>query len=272
MTRELKLNQVRIGGRKGFFLIAGPCVIESEASALRHARFLKKLTDKLEIPFIFKSSYDKANRTSHQSFRGPGLRDGIKILACIKEEVGVAVLADVHSPEEAMLSARVLDIVQIPAFLCRQTDLLLAAGKTGRIVNIKKGQFLAPWDIEHAIRKVESTGNKQIVITDRGTSFGYNNLVSDFRSIPIMQDFGYPVVYDATHSVQIPGGRGSESGGERRFVPILAQAAIAAGADGLFMEVHATPAKAKSDAATMLPMAQLEALLVKLKSVSQAVR
>ena len=272
MTRELKVNQIRIGGANAFFLIAGPCVIESEPSALRHARFLKKLTDKLGIPFIFKSSYDKANRTSHRSFRGPGLRQGIRILARIKEEVGVPVVTDVHSPEEADFSAEALDIIQIPAFLCRQTDLLLAAGRTGKIVNIKKGQFLAPWDIEQAIQKVESTGNKQIVITERGTSFGYNNLVSDFRSIPIMKDFGYPVVYDATHSVQIPGGKGTESGGERRFVPVLSMAALVAGADGLFMEVHENPDKARSDGATMMALENLEALLVKLKSVSQAVR
>jgi 2-dehydro-3-deoxyphosphooctonate aldolase (KDO 8-P synthase) len=247
-------------------------VIESEASALRHARRLKALTVRLKIPFIFKSSYDKANRTSYRSYRGPGVRDGLNILARVREEAGVRVLTDVHSPEEAKLAGQTVDMLQIPAFLCRQTDLLLAAGETGKIVNIKKGQFLAPWDIEHAILKVASTGNKKIVLTERGTSFGYNNLISDFRSIPLMKEFGYPVVYDATHSVQLPGGQGSQSGGERRFVPTLAMAAIAAGADGLFLEVHESPQTAKSDAATMLPLNTLYELLTRLKSIFKASR
>ncbi len=264
--------QNRLVSDESFFLIAGPCVIESAASTLRHARFLRSLTERLRIPFIFKSSYDKANRTSYRSFRGPGLREGLKILGRVKEQTGVRALTDVHSPEEAAQAAKVVDMIQIPAFLCRQTDLLLAAGETGKIVNIKKGQFLAPWDVEHAIRKVESTGNKRIVVTERGTSFGYNNLVSDFRSIPFMKEFGYPVVYDATHSVQLPGGGGARSGGERQFVPTLAMAAIAAGADGLFVEVHEKPQNAKSDAATMLALEDLERLLIKLKSVYLAVR
>ena len=267
-----KHHQFRLAGNNTFFLLAGPCVIESEASALRHARRLKALTVRLKIPFIFKSSYDKANRTSYRSYRGPGVRDGLNILARVREEAGVRVLTDVHSPEEATLAGQTVDMLQIPAFLCRQTDLLLAAGETGKIVNIKKGQFLAPWDIEHAILKVASTGNKKIVLTERGTSFGYNNLISDFRSIPLMKEFGYPVVYDATHSVQLPGGQGSQSGGERRFVPTLAMAAIAAGADGLFLEVHESPQTAKSDAATMLPLNTLYELLTRLKSIFKASR
>ena len=272
MNQANQQAQDRLVSDNSFFLIAGPCVIESEASTRRHARFLSGLTERLKIPFIFKSSYDKANRTSHRSFRGPGLHEGLRILARLKKQTGVRVLTDVHSPEEAAQAAKVVDMIQIPAFLCRQTDLLLAAGETGKIVNIKKGQFLAPWDVEHAIRKVESTGNKRIVVTERGTSFGYNNLVSDFRSIPVMKEFGYPVVYDATHSVQLPGGGGTRSGGERQFVPTLAMAAIAAGADGLFIEVHEKPQNAKSDAATMLALKDLEGLLVKLKLIFRAVQ
>jgi 2-dehydro-3-deoxyphosphooctonate aldolase (KDO 8-P synthase) len=219
------------------------------------------VTDRLGVPFIYKSSYDKANRTSGSSFRGLGMQEGLQILAEVKQETGVPILTDIHSPQEAAIAAEVADILQIPAFLCRQTDLLLAAGNSGRVVNIKKGQFLAPWDMVHAAEKVASTGNHRILLTERGCSFGYNNLVSDFRSLPIMAQTGYPVVYDATHSVQLPGGQGGMSGGQREFIAPLARAAVAVGIDGLFMEVHEDPARALSDSATVFPVAQLEALL-----------
>jgi 2-dehydro-3-deoxyphosphooctonate aldolase (KDO 8-P synthase) len=228
---------------------------------LRHAEALRELTDRLGAPFIYKSSYDKANRTSGASFRGLGIHEGLAILSEVKRETGVLVLTDVHAPEEAAIAAEVVDVLQIPAFLCRQTDLLVAAGRSGRVVNIKKGQFLAPWDMEHAAEKVAATGNRKILLTERGCSFGYNNLVSDFRALPIMARTGYPVVYDATHSVQLPGGQGGVSGGQREFIAPLARAAVAVGVDGLFMEVHEEPARALSDSATVFPLAQLESLL-----------
>ena len=266
MFRETAPNIVTIGsipcgGNHPLVLIAGPCVIESRDSALRHAELLRGAADRLGVPFIYKSSYDKANRTSSSSFRGLGMEEGLRILAEVKREVGVAVLTDVHAPEEATAAAEVVDILQIPAFLCRQTDLLLAAGHSGRVVNIKKGQFLAPWDMTHAAEKVASTGNRTILLTERGASFGYNNLVSDFRSLPIMARTGYPVIYDATHSVQLPGGQGSSSGGQREFIAPLARAAVAVGIDGLFMEVHEEPTRALSDSATVFPFAHLESLL-----------
>jgi 2-dehydro-3-deoxyphosphooctonate aldolase (KDO 8-P synthase) len=266
MAREMTPATVRIGpllcgGGRPLVLIAGPCVVESRDSALRHAQALRALTDRLGVPFVYKSSYDKANRTAVDSFRGPGTDAALSILAEVKREIGVLVLTDVHTVPEVNAAAEVADILQIPAFLCRQTDLLLAAGQSGRVVNIKKGQFLAPWDMQHVAAKVASTGNRRILLTERGATFGYNNLVSDFRSLPIMARFGYPVVFDATHSVQLPGGLGGQSGGQREFIAPLARAAVAVGIDALFMEVHEEPERALSDSATVFPLAQLESLL-----------
>jgi 2-dehydro-3-deoxyphosphooctonate aldolase (KDO 8-P synthase) len=261
VTNIVHVGSIPCGGNLPFILIAGPCVIEGRDSALYHAEALRVLTDRLGVPFIYKSSYDKANRTSGESFRGLGMEEGLAILAEAKRQYGVPTLTDVHSPEEARAAADAVDVLQIPAFLCRQTDLLLAAGKSGRVVNIKKGQFLAPWDMGHVAAKVASTGNRRILLTERGASFGYNNLVSDFRSLPIMATTGYPVVYDATHSVQLPGGQGNTSGGQREFIAPLARAAVAVGVDGIFMEVHRDPERALSDSATVFPLAQLETLL-----------
>jgi 2-dehydro-3-deoxyphosphooctonate aldolase (KDO 8-P synthase) len=266
MAREMTPATVRIGpllcgGGRPLVLIAGPCVVESRDSALRHAQALRALTDRLGVPFVYKSSYDKANRTAVDSFRGPGIDAALSILAEVKREIGVLVLTDVHTVPEVNAAAEVADILQIPAFLCRQTDLLLAAGQSDRVVNIKKGQFLAPWDMQHVATKVASTGNRRILLTERGATFGYNNLVSDFRSLPIMARFGYPVVFDATHSVQLPGGLGGQSGGQREFIAPLARAAVAVGIDALFMEVHEEPERALSDSATVFPLAQLESLL-----------
>jgi len=261
VTNIVHVGSIPCGGNLPFILIAGPCVIEGRDSALYHAEALRVLTDRLGVPFIYKSSYDKANRTSGESFRGLGMDEGLAILAETKRQYGVPTLTDVHSPEEARAAADAVDVLQIPAFLCRQTDLLLAAGKSGRVVNIKKGQFLAPWDMGHAAAKVASTGNRRILLTERGASFGYNNLVSDFRSLPIMATTGYPVVYDATHSVQLPGGQGNTSGGQREFIAPLARAAVAVGVNGIFMEVHRDPERALSDSATVFPLAQLETLL-----------
>ena len=261
VTNIVHVGSIPCGGNLPFILIAGPCVIEGRDSALYHAEALRVLTDRLGVPFIYKSSYDKANRTSGESFRGLGMEEGLAILAEAKRQYGVPTLTDVHSPEEARAAADAVDVLQIPAFLCRQTDLLLAAGKSGRVVNIKKGQFLAPLDMGHAAAKVASTGNRRILLTERGASFGYNNLVSDFRSLPIMATTGYPVVYDATHSVQLPGGQGNTSGGQREFIAPLARAAVAVGVNGIFMEVHRDPERALSDSATVFPLAQLEILL-----------
>lgn len=277
MIRECRPNAVPIGplvcgqGRP-FVLMAGPCVIESRDSALYHAQALKSLTDRLHIPLVYKSSYDKANRTSVESFRGPGQDEGLGILASVKRALEVPILTDVHTPQEVRAAAEVADIVQIPAFLCRQTDLLVAAGRSGRAVNIKKGQFLAPADIAHAAQKVASTGNRHILLTERGASFGYNYLVSDFRSLPIMAHSGYPVVYDATHSVQLPGGQGPSSGGQREFIAPLARAAAAVGIDGLFMEVHHHPDQARSDSASVFPLDQLMSLLRTLQSIDRLVK
>ena len=277
MVREVSPTAVRIGpllcgGGRPFVLIAGPCVVESRDSALRHAQALRTLTDHLGVPFIYKSSYDKANRTALDSFRGLGIDTALSILAEVKREMGVLLLTDVHTATEVSAAAEVVDVLQIPAFLCRQTDLLLAAGQSGRVVNIKKGQFLAPWDMQHAVAKVASTGNRQILLTERGAMFGYNNLVSDFRALPLMAGFGYPVVFDATHSVQLPGGLGGQSGGQREFIAPLARAAVAVGIDGLFMEVHEEPERALSDSATAFPLARLESLLRVLLTLDAVVK
>jgi len=272
MVKEIRVGQVKIGGNNPLALIAGPCVLESEALALRHARMLKFIARKLDIPLIFKSSYDKANRTSIRSFRGPGLKKGLAILKKVKDEFDLPILSDVHCVMDIKEASKVLDIIQIPAFLSRQTDLMLAAAKTGKVVNIKKGQFLAPWDMGHAIKKIESVGNYNILLTERGVSFGYNNLVNDFRSILIMREFGYPVIFDATHSVQMPGGLGDKSGGERKFIPHLAMAAVACGADAIFAEIHENPDKALSDGPNMLRLDELESMLTRLKKIEKAAK
>jgi len=255
-----------------FFLIAGPCVIESEELVFETAKKLKEITDKLNLDFVFKTSYDKANRTSIRSFRGPGLEKGLAIIKELKKELNIKVLTDVHDVHDVEKVAEVVDVIQIPAFLSRQTDLILEASRTGRIVNVKKAQFMAPWDIKFVIEKIESTGNKKIWITERGYIFGYNNLVVDFRSIVIMKNFGYPVIYDATHSLQKPSAGSGFSGGEREFIPYLARAAVAVGIDGLFMEVHPNPEKALSDAQTQYPLSQLENLLKQLIEIDKLVR
>jgi 2-dehydro-3-deoxyphosphooctonate aldolase (KDO 8-P synthase) len=260
-VRDVKIDPAVTVGGKELFLIAGPCVIESRKQAFALARDTRKVCAKLGIPFIFKASFDKANRSSIGSFRGPGLKKGLRILAEIKSELGVPVLSDVHETAQVKEAAEVLDVLQIPAFLCRQTDLLLAAARTGKAVNIKKGQFLSPDDMKNAAGKVRSAGNSKILLTERGTMFGYNNLVVDFRSIPIMKGFGCPVVVDASHSIQKPGGRGASSGGDREFIPLIAKAAVAAGADGIFLEVHDHPDKARSDKHNSFLINDLEALL-----------
>ncbi|MFZ0565507.1 MAG: 3-deoxy-8-phosphooctulonate synthase [Chlamydiales bacterium] len=242
-------------------VISGPCVVENEEHTLRCAEYLVSLFERRQIQFIFKASYDKANRSSIHSFRGIGLEKGLKLFEKIKKEFQVPILTDVHTMEEANLAASVCDILQIPAFLSRQTDLVVEAGKTGAAVNLKKGQFMSPWEMKHVVEKLHSTGNENILLTERGTCFGYNNLISDMRSIPIMQQFGYPVFFDATHSVQLPGGLGDRSGGERQFIPTLARAAIAAGCNGIFAESHPDPEKAKSDASTVLSFTELSHLL-----------
>lgn len=264
------VGNIEFGGDRLPF-IAGPCVIESLDHSVRMADSLRSIGENLNIPFVFKSSFDKANRTSVESFRGPGLEEGLRILEEVKEKTGVAVLTDIHSPGQAKAAGEVVDILQIPAFLCRQTDLLLAAGKTGRCINVKKGQFMAPWDMAHVVKKIESTGNRSILLTERGVSFGYNYLVSDIRSIPTLQEVGYPVVFDATHSAQRPGGLGDQTGGDRQMVPSLARAAVAAGCDAIFLEVHDDPDRAKSDAATQWPLEKTEQLLNVLKAIREIV-
>ncbi len=261
MTKIVKVKNLSIGQGMPLIFIVGPCVIETFEGCLKLAEKLKNIFEIKKVPFIFKASYDKANRTSINSYRGPGVHEGIRILAEIKKQLNLPVLSDVHCKEDIPIVSELLDIIQIPAFLCRQTDLILAAAKTGKPVNIKKGQFLAPWDMKSVSDKVRSTGNEEILLTERGFCFGYNNLVSDMRSLVIMREFGYPVIYDATHSVQLPGGQGSVSGGERDMVIPLARAAVAAGCDGLFLEVHETPEKALSDASTMLPLKDLPHLI-----------
>ncbi len=267
----IKIGKIKIGQGQPLLLIAGPCVIESEKRALYHAEELLKIASHLNMPLIYKSSYDKANRTSINSFRGPGLLKGLKILKKIKDRLGLPILSDVHCRRDIEEAVHVLDIIQIPAFLCRQTDLILAAAETGKPLNVKKGQFMAPWDMKHVVEKIERTGNYEILITERGSSFGYNNLVSDMRSLPIMRQMGYPVIYDATHSAQLPGGKGASSGGEREFVSYLSRAAVAAGVDGIFIETHRDPDKALSDGPNMLKIKDLSNLLKQLKRIREAV-
>lgn len=268
----VKIGKINIGEGCPLVLIAGPCVIESEKSALFHAEVLLKIAEKKKIPFIFKASYDKANRTSISSFRGPGLKKGLKILQKVKDEFGLSVLSDVHCTIDIGAAASVLDIIQIPAFLSRQTDLIIAAGRSGKVVNVKKGQFLAPFDMKHIVMKLERSGAKGILLTERGTSFGYNNLVSDLRSLQIMREFGYPVIYDAAHSVQLPGGQGNASGGQRGFIFGLSRAAVAMGVDGLFLEVHKNPNQALSDGPNMVSLKELPFLIEQILTIKKAVK
>jgi len=272
MTKEIKIKNVKIGGGNPLILIAGPCVIENEKDSLLHAERIKGICNKLGIGFIFKSSYDKANRSSIKSYRGPGVDKGLRILAKVKKELNVPILSDVHCRSELLKAKEVLDIIQIPAFLCRQTDFITAVAKANIAVNIKKAQFIAPWDVENIIEKITCSGNNNIIITERGTMFGYNNLVSDLRSLEIMRKFGYPVVYDATHSVQLPGGKGFTSGGEREFVPGLSRSAAAMGCDGLFLEVHKNPDNALCDGPNMITFETLEKLLKDVKRIDGIVK
>lgn len=271
-SKLIKIGDVEVGAGRPLAVIAGPCVIESRDSALEHAARLKEAADRVGVPFIFKSSYDKANRSSVTSYRGPGLTKGLEILAEVKNKVGVAILSDVHEKEQVGPAKEVIDILQIPAFLCRQTDFVIAVAESGKVVNVKKGQFLAPWDMANIAQKILSTGNDQILLTERGVSFGYNNLVSDMRSLVVMGELGYPVVFDATHSLQLPGGLGHASGGERKFIAHLARAGVAVGVDALFMEVHEDPDRALSDGPNSLPLAEFEALLRVVKEIDGIVK
>lgn len=268
----MKLCGFEVGNDKPFFLIAGPCVIESEALAMRTAQTLKDLAEKLGIPFIYKSSFDKANRSSGTSYRGPGMAEGLRILAKVKAEIGVPVLTDVHEYTPLDEVADVVDVLQTPAFLCRQTDFITKVCAQGKPVNIKKGQFLAPWDMKHVADKAKATGNAQIMLCERGVSFGYNNLVSDMRALAVMAETGCPVVFDATHSVQLPGGQGASSGGQREFVPVLARAAVAVGVAGLFMETHPDPDKALSDGPNAWPLGKMQDLLQRLQALDQVIK
>jgi 2-dehydro-3-deoxyphosphooctonate aldolase (KDO 8-P synthase) len=270
--REIALGALRLGTGNPLFLIAGPCVIESEAHACAMAEKIARIASDYGVPYIFKASYDKANRSSLKSFRGPGLAEGMRILKKIKKDFGVPVLSDIHESTQAAPVAEVCDILQIPAFLSRQTDLLIAAAKTGRIINVKKGQFLSPWDMSNVVEKIVGAGNEQIILTERGASFGYNNLVVDMRAFPVMQKLGYPVVYDVTHSVQLPGGQGHASGGQPEFIEALARAGVAVGVDGIFLETHDNPSAALSDGPNALPLSQLPSLLKRLKQVAELVR
>lgn len=269
--QTFSVGDVTVGG-EDLFLIAGPCVIESEAHVLRMAEAVKRIAEAAAVPLIFKASYDKANRSSIHSFRGPGLEAGIKVLQRVKREVGVPILTDVHETSHVPLASEVADVLQIPAFLSRQTDLILAAARSGRAINIKKGQFLAPWEMKNVVEKAASVGCHKIILTERGTSFGYNNLVVDMRSLPIMRRIGYPVVLDVTHGLQLPGGLGATSGGQSEFIEYLARAGVACGVDGVFMEVHDNPAEALSDATTALPLERLAPLLEMLKRLHELVR
>jgi 2-dehydro-3-deoxyphosphooctonate aldolase (KDO 8-P synthase) len=271
-SKEIHLGSLRLGASNPLFLIAGPCVIESEAHARMMAEKIAKIAADAGVPYIFKASYDKANRTSVKAFRGPGAQEGLRILGKIKSDLKVPVLTDIHDASQAAPAAEVCDVLQIPAFLARQTELLFAAGKTGRIINIKKAQYLSPWDMGNVAEKVASTGNSNIILTERGASFGYQNLVVDMRSFPVMQKTGHPVVFDVTHSVQLPGGQGLASGGQPEFIEPLACAGVAAGIDGIFLETHENPAAALSDGANALPLSQLPALLAKLKELSTLIR
>lgn len=270
--RRVPVKNFFIGSGEPLVVMSGPCVIESEDHCLRAAETLKKMFNKHGVHLIFKSSYDKANRSSYHSFRGPGLQDGLRILQRVQQELDLPVVTDVHSPEEAQAAGQVCEILQIPAFLCRQTDLIVAAAQTGAVVSVKKGQFMAPWDMENVIHKIVSANNHNIILVDRGTTFGYNQLVSDMRSIPIMQRFNYPVCYDATHAVQKPGELGTQSGGDREFIPILAKAALAAGANCLFIESHSDPSKAKSDAASVMDFKDLDCLLPQFKELYELIQ
>ncbi len=270
--KTIAIGNVRCGGTLPLVLFAGPCAIESEDLCLRIAERLKGLSAELGLPLVFKASYDKANRTSVTSFRGPGLEEGLRILQRVRQEFELPVISDVHDVSQVKAAAEVLDVIQVPAFLSRQTDLLVAVGETGKPVNLKKGQFLAPWDIEHGIGKILSTGNEQILLTERGVSFGYNNLVTDMRSLVIMRETGYPVVFDATHSVQLPGGAGGSSGGQRQFVGALSRAAVATGIDGLFWEVHEDPAAALCDGPNSLPLADLKPMLQQMMAIDALVK
>ena len=272
MSRGVRVGKLEIGTGRPLFIIAGPCVIESERHAFRLAERLVAAARALRVPFVFKASYDKANLTSGASFRGPGLRRGLEILAAIKQRLGVPVLTDVHEVSHVGPAAEVCDVIQIPAFLSRQTDLLVEAGRSGAVVNIKKGQFLSPWEFRHAIEKVSNTGNHKIIITERGTTFGYNNLVVDFRGLAVLREFGYPVVLDVTHSLQLPGGQGDRSGGQPQYIEPLARAGVAVGVDGIFMEVHDHPAQALSDGANALALGRFQPLAEKLRDLGRFVR
>jgi len=271
-VKEVRIGPVTLGGRRPLALIAGPCVIESEGACLEVAAWLKELTRSLGIPLIFKSSYDKANRSSLRSYRGPGLDQGLKVLSRVKRELEIPVLSDVHRFEEVKEAAQVLDVLQVPAFLCRQTDFVMAIAQAGKVVNVKKGQFLAPWDLQNIVEKIESAGNQSILLTERGASFGYNNLVADMRSLVIMRQTGYPVIYDVTHSLQLPGGLGTSSGGQREYIPPLARAGVAAGIDGLFMEVHPNPSEAFCDGPNSQPLKEVGPLLEQLVALDRIVK
>ncbi|PYT59561.1 MAG: 3-deoxy-8-phosphooctulonate synthase [Acidobacteria bacterium] len=271
-TREIELGKLRLGAGNPLFLIAGPCVIETESHACAMAEKIAKVAADAGLPYIFKASFDKANRSSLKGFRGPGLKEGLRILGKIKSDLKLPILTDIHEASQAAPVADVCDVLQVPAFLARQTDLLIAAGKTGRVINVKKPQFLSPWEMGNVAEKVASTGNEKIILTERGSTFGYQNLVVDVRSFPIMQRTGYPVVFDVTHAVQLPGGQGHSSGGQPQFIEPLARAGVAAGVDGIFLETHDNPAKALSDGPNALPLSQLLALLMKLKGLSNVVR
>jgi 2-dehydro-3-deoxyphosphooctonate aldolase (KDO 8-P synthase) len=266
-TKRVRIGNVEIGAGRPLAVIAGPCVIESRESALKHAALLKEAADRVGVPYIFKSSYDKANRSSVDSYRGPGLGKGLEILAEVKKETGVPILTDVHEREQVALVSEVADVLQIPAFLCRQTDFVVAVAQSGKVVNVKKGQFLAPWDIANIVDKILSANNDQILLTERGVSFGYNNLISDMRSLVVMRELGYPVVFDATHSLQLPGGLGKASGGERKYIGPLARAGVAVGVDALFMEVHENPDQALSDGPNSLPLREFEEVLRIVKEI-----
>ena len=273
MIKKVNVGNISIGENSPLVLISGPCVIETEKLTLDTARAIKKIAEKLKVPFIFKASYDKANRTAVDNYRGPGMKKGLEILAKVKKELSIPVLSDIHSHDQIAPAAEVLDVIQIPAYLCQQTDLAVGAGKTGKAVNLKKGQFLAPWDMKKICAKVESTNNKNIILTERGTIFGYNNLVEDIRSIPLMQEIGYPVVVDVTHIVRIPGPSSVESkGGQTQFIAHLANASVAAGCDGLFLEVHPNPKEALCDAASMLHLDYLEELLIQAIAINKIVK
>jgi len=271
-THEIQLNSLRLGGANPLFLIAGPCVIESESHARSMAEQIARIAADAQVPYIFKASYDKANRSSVKSYRGPGLTAGLRILGKIKSDIKLPILTDIHDAQQAAPAGEVCDILQIPAFLSRQTDLLLAAAKTGRIVNVKKAQFVSPWDMTNVVEKIFSTGNNKIILTERGASFGYQNLVVDMRSFPVLKKLGYPVVFDVTHSVQLPGGQGHASGGQPEFIEPLARAGVSTGVDGIFLETHDNPTAGLSDGANALPLSQLPMLLARIKELSTLVR